>query len=72
LRSDPLGELLSGPNYEGETILTADIDIAACIRGKFDFDVVGHYARPDILQLSVNEAPTEVVRLYRRDGEMKW
>jgi nitrilase len=64
---DPLGELLAGPNYEGETILTADIDIAACIRGKFDFDVVGHYARPDIFQLSVNEAPTAVVRHYRQD-----
>jgi len=25
------------------------------IRGKVDFDVVGHYARPDVFQLIVNE-----------------
>lgn len=53
----PLGEILAGPDYEGETILTADIDLGAIARGKFDFDVVGHYARPDIFQLRVNEKP---------------
>ncbi len=29
--------------------------------GKYDFDVVGHYARPDIFSLSVNDRPTPVV-----------
>ena len=43
-------------------ILTADIDVAACVRGKFDFDVVGHYARPDVFKLSVNESPATAVR----------
>jgi nitrilase len=51
----PLGEFLAGPDYEGETILTADLDLGDLIRARFDFDVVGHYARPDLFQLHVNE-----------------
>ena len=53
----PLGELLAGPNYEGECILTAEIDPEEIARGKYDFDVVGHYARPDVFRLTVNERP---------------
>ena len=37
----PLGELIAGPNYQGETILYADIDLDDIVRGKYDFDVVG-------------------------------
>jgi nitrilase len=53
----PLGELLAGPNYDGECILTAEIDPGEIARGKYDFDVVGHYARPDVFRLIVNERP---------------
>jgi nitrilase len=38
-------------------VVTADIDINEIARGKFDLDVVGHYARPDIFRLSVDERP---------------
>jgi nitrilase len=58
---NPLGRVLAGPQFEGETILTADLDLDDIGRGKFDFDVVGHYARPDVFQLSVNEAPMSPV-----------
>ncbi len=51
----PLGQLLAGPNFDGPTILTADLDRGEIARGKFDFDVTGHYARPDIFRLHVNE-----------------
>lgn len=53
----PLGELLAGPDYDGECILTAEIDPGEIARGKYDFDVVGHYARPDVFRLVVNERP---------------
>lgn len=53
----PLGEVLAGPLYDGEGILCADLDLGEVARGKFDFDVVGHYARPDIFRLTVNEEP---------------
>ena len=52
---DPFGNYLAGPNTEGEAILIAEIDRAQIVRGKFDLDVVGHYARPDIFQLHVDE-----------------
>jgi nitrilase len=53
---NPLGEVIAGPVYDEEAVLTADIDLADTIRGKFDLDVVGHYARPDVFQLRVNES----------------
>jgi nitrilase len=53
----PLGRVLAGPHFEGETILSAELDMDDIGRGKFDFDVAGHYCRPDVFQLTVNEAP---------------
>jgi nitrilase len=52
---DPFGNFLAGPNMDSEAILIAEIDRAQIIRGKYDLDVVGHYARPDIFQLHVDE-----------------
>ena len=49
-----MGQILAGPNYESECVLTADLDLDDIVRGKFDFDVVGHYARNDVFQLIVN------------------
>ena len=65
---DPLGNVLAGPDYQGECILTADLDLNDVTRGKYDFDVVGHYARPDVFQLSVNERPQLAVT-RSRDAE---
>jgi len=63
----PMGEVLAGPHYEAETILTADLDLNDIGRGKFDFDVAGHYARPDIFRLIVNETPMVPVSRERRE-----
>ena len=57
----PLGQLLAGPKYGEEGILTADLDWADLARAKFDFDVVGHYGRPDVFKLEVNEQPMKSV-----------
>jgi nitrilase len=57
----PLGEVLAGPLYDKEGMLVADLDLAEVARAKFDFDVVGHYARPDVFQLQVNERPAPPV-----------
>ena len=57
----PLGEVLAGPLYGEEGILFADLDLGEVARGKIDFDAVGHYARPDVFQLIVNERPAPPV-----------
>ncbi len=59
---DPFGVVLAGTNFEGEGLLTAEVDLAEIIRGKFDFDPTGHYSRPDVFTLHVNETDTKPVR----------
>ncbi len=53
----PLGEYLAGPLYGAEGILYAEMAAAQITAGKFDFDVIDHYARNDVFHFSVNEAP---------------
>jgi nitrilase len=62
----PLGEILAGPDYGGETILFADADLDEIVRGKYDFDVVGHYARPDVLRLLIDEQAKPAVESVER------
>jgi nitrilase len=64
---DPFGNFLAGPNTEGEAVLVAQIDLAEIVRGKFDLDVVGHYSRPDIFQLHVDERPKKAVTTQSHD-----
>ena len=52
----PLGEILAGPLYGTEGLLVADADLSDHTRGKYDLDVTGHYARPDVFQLTVNRS----------------
>jgi nitrilase len=64
----PMGEILAGPDFEGEVVLTAEVDLGDIARGKFDFDVVGHYARPDVFRLVVNDRPAAPV-VFEREQE---
>ena len=52
---DPYGHYLTKPVWDKETIIYAEFDMnlpAAC---KMKHDAIGHYARPDVLELKVNE-----------------
>jgi len=51
----PLGEVLAAPLFDTEGMVSAEIDPADIVRGKYDFDVVGHYARPDVFRLLVDK-----------------
>ncbi|MCY1465968.1 Nitrilase [compost metagenome] len=54
--------MLAGPLRGGTGLLTARIDTADLVRARYDFDVVGHYSRPDIFSLTVDERPRPPVR----------
>ena len=58
----PLGEVIAGPLYDQEGILFAEVNLGEIVQSKYDFDVVGHYARPDIFQLIVNEEQQDSVQ----------
>jgi nitrilase len=47
--------VLAGPQYDGEGVLSVEVDTGEIAEGKFDLDVTGHYARPDVFRLDVNE-----------------
>jgi nitrilase len=52
---DPNGNYLAGPLFDREGILYADLDLSLIPKSRFDFDVVGHYSRPDVFQFKINE-----------------
>ncbi len=60
---DPLGKVLVEPSFEGEAIRLAELDRRIIARGKYDLDVVGHYARPDVFHLSVDTSQQRAVTL---------
>lgn len=68
---DPFGNFLAGPNMEGEAVLVAEIDGAQIVRGKYDLDVVGHYARPDIFQLHVDARAKQPVSTQEAEPKEK-
>ncbi|KYG71748.1 nitrilase [Roseivirga ehrenbergii] len=53
----PTGEVLAGPLWEEEGIITAEISIDEVIKSKLDFDPIGHYARNDVFSLTVEGQP---------------
>ena len=45
----PTGNVIAGPLYDGEGIVTADCDLREALHAKRYFDVAGHYSRADVL-----------------------
>ncbi|RQO82838.1 carbon-nitrogen hydrolase family protein [Acidovorax sp. FJL06] len=57
----PLGDVLAGPLQGKAGLLTAQIDVDELVRARYDFDVVGHYARPDVFSLQVDRQAKQAV-----------
>jgi nitrilase len=56
----PMGEILSGPLWNKEGLLIAELDFSLLAKSKLDFDCVGHYARPDVFDFFVNKQPESI------------
>lgn len=61
LLSGRCGEILAGPLVGEPGLLVASIDTDELERARYDFDVVGHYARPDVFSLHVDERARRTV-----------
>lgn len=53
----PEGNHLAPPITEGEGMVIADLDMALITKRKRMMDAVGHYARPELLSLAINDNP---------------
>ena len=58
----PMGKILASAENKTKTIIYSDINLEEIIKGKYDFDVVGHYSRPDIFKLNVNKNKKKPVK----------
>jgi aliphatic nitrilase len=57
----PEGKYLAEPLTEGEGMVIADLDMALITKRKRMMDSVGHYARPELLSLVINDRPASTV-----------
>ena len=65
----PDGNIITGPLTESEGILYAEIDAGIAHRSRREFDPVGHYARPDVFNLTVDTRRKQPVTFQTADGE---
>ena len=52
---DPYGHAVSETVWDKEEIIYADLDMQKVPASRMEHDVCGHYARPDVLKLSVED-----------------
>lgn len=52
---DPFGHYVVEPVWDKEEIIYATLDMDKVSASKMEHDAIGHYARPDVLELKVNE-----------------
>jgi nitrilase len=61
----PEGQHLAEPLREGEGMVIADLDMSLITKRKRMMDSVGHYARPELLSLAINDRPASPVTSFK-------
>ena len=59
----PEGDFIAGPVRMKEEILVAEVDPQQMRGPKWILDVAGHYARPDVFELTVNREARPMIRV---------
>ncbi|MCA9834305.1 MAG: carbon-nitrogen hydrolase family protein [Thermomicrobiales bacterium] len=67
---DPYGNVLAGPLRGTEGMVSAEVDLAVISQARYDLDVVGHYARPDVFQLTVDTREKQAVSFSKSSEEV--
>lgn len=65
----PMDDVLAEPLLNETGLVTATVNLQDLVRARYDFDVVGHYSRPDIFALTVDERSKETVRFLQQAGD---
>ena len=63
----PMGEIIAGPLYNEEGLISAEIDLNDIVKARYDMDPTGHYSRPDIFKLIVNEQERPPVTIIENE-----
>ena len=65
----PMGRVLAGPLYGREGLISAEVSRESIVEARYDLDPVGHYSRPDVFELTVDES--ERPAISRKSKEVK-
>lgn len=63
----PMGEIIAGPLYNEEGLISAEIDLSDIVKARYDMDPAGHYSRPDVFKLIVNEQERPAVTIIQNE-----
>jgi predicted amidohydrolase len=59
----PDGNYVAGPVFGESSLILAELDLGRIVEGQLAIDTSGHYSRPDVFQLHVNDQPQQRVVL---------